>query len=196
MGQVGQSGTRIGVLAPCGYNFCHFCQRSGVKRLFTPSLRVYHTCQALFLRASSNCPAGGLPHCSAVGVRGSEIPTCCKKRNRARPSLANSDSRRRLAADKRLLSHAPHAPEDEFSRRDAGTPRRKLSWVSVRHVSSPRTAFFVAEYTYIFQICRIFKTRPTGSRRKKLEIPANDSNAILRALVRTSLARDAVRITF
>ena len=28
----------------------------GVKRMFTPSLRVYHTCQALFLRASSNCP--------------------------------------------------------------------------------------------------------------------------------------------
>ena len=28
-GQVGQSGTRIGVPAACGYNFCHYCQRSG-----------------------------------------------------------------------------------------------------------------------------------------------------------------------
>ena len=154
----------------------------GVQHMFAPSLRVYHTCQALFFESLFELPRRRL----AALQCGRTCPTV--------PS--HSGPRRRLAADKRLLSHAPHAPEDEFSRRDAGTPRRKLSWVSVRHVSSPRTGFFVAEYTYIFQICRIFKTRPTGSRRKKLEIPANASNAILRALVRTSLARDAVRITF
>ena len=33
-----------------------FVKDQGVKHMFTPSLRVYHTCQALFLRASSNCP--------------------------------------------------------------------------------------------------------------------------------------------
>jgi len=35
LGQMGQSGTKIGVPATCGYNYCHFCQRS----------------------VSSNCPA-------------------------------------------------------------------------------------------------------------------------------------------
>ena len=48
-GQVGQSGTRIGVLATCGYNYCHFCQRSGCKTyVYISSMSVSYVSRAIF----------------------------------------------------------------------------------------------------------------------------------------------------
>ena len=51
----------------------------------------------------------GLPSRSAVGVRGSEIPTCCKTRNRARP-MSVPNFLEAACRRQRPLSRAPHAP--------------------------------------------------------------------------------------
>ena len=121
--------------------FVTFVKDQGVTRMFTPSLRVYHTCQEVFLfrysYSSSNCPGlqtrdhgsqkesrrrlaadrtenifWAMPSRSAVGVRGSEIPTCCKTRNRARPMSVHRPFWRRLAADNGRPLSQPRRPWD------------------------------------------------------------------------------------
>ena len=50
MGKVGQSGTKIGVLATCGYNFCHYCQRSGCKTyVYTISTSISYVSRGIFI---------------------------------------------------------------------------------------------------------------------------------------------------
>ena len=123
MEKVGQSGTRIGVLATCGYNFCHFCQRSGVTRMFSSSLRVYHTCQALFFclfELPRSLDRGSRPSKSARRRPGRQqklrtenifwaCPLAVRSGSPDRP-LSTIDIRRRLCRRQGLCRPLPRAP--------------------------------------------------------------------------------------
>ncbi len=147
--QVGQSGTKIGVFRGSGYNLCHFYQRSGCKTyVYTVSTSISYVSTGNFRCRVSGTPKDPLHPPDPRSKWRDPLRTRIMQIRRmalnchgfqAVDQGRKPKSRRRLAADERLLSHAPHAPGDEFSRRAAETPRHKLSWVSVRYVYSPRT---------------------------------------------------------